>query len=120
MFKNVNRDHKVNSERAIKQLKDASFKVDILLCPFGNNPQIEKCFKMYQGESQADYVKIYPCLDVKYTKIVNGNNKVNGTLCRRKWWLDLFDVYYMRNRLFQHIFELIDFKEFSKKVIKWF
>ena len=75
ILKIINRKHKVeHSIKAVKQLKEAGFKVDIHIMPDlpGTTPELDKemmdiVFKT--DKLQADYLKIYPCLDVKYTKI---------------------------------------------------
>ena len=75
VLKLVNRKHDCESStRAIKLLKDNGFKVDIHVMPDlpGSNLELDK--KMLERiftstDFEADYVKIYPCLDITHTKI---------------------------------------------------
>lgn len=75
LLDNINRKHTVErSIKAIKDLKDVGFKVELHIMPDLPNatPEIDKIMieKVFCGEDfQPDYVKIYPCLDVKYTKV---------------------------------------------------
>lgn len=71
----VNRRHHVeDSIRAIRLLKDFGFKVDIHIMPDLPSSTPEKDKEMFRkvltgDDFCADYMKIYPCLDVKYAKI---------------------------------------------------
>jgi len=71
----VNRRHGVReSITAIRLLKDFGFKVDIHVMPDlpGANPEADKeMFRRVLTEEEfvVDYMKIYPCLDVKFAKI---------------------------------------------------
>lgn len=71
----INRKHDVEASiKAIKLLKDFGFKVDIHIMPDlpGSNFDEDKIMfdTIFKGEDfQADYMKIYPCLDVTYTEI---------------------------------------------------
>tara|TARA_B100000674_G_C37971132_1_gene977033 strand:+ start:1853 stop:3820 length:1968 start_codon:yes stop_codon:yes gene_type:complete len=71
----INRGHDIEcSIRAVKLIKDWGFKLDVHLMPDlpGATPDSDK--KMFDfifstSHICADYMKIYPCLDVKYTEI---------------------------------------------------
>lgn len=71
----INRKHHIeDSQKAIQMLKQSGFKVDIHIMPDlpGTTPELDK--KMMDDifkspDYQPDYLKIYPCLDVQYTKI---------------------------------------------------
>lgn len=71
----VNRKHDCEaSVRAIKLLKDGAFKVDIHIMPDlpGSNVESDRTMlqKVFLSQDfQADYVKIYPCLDITHTRI---------------------------------------------------
>ena len=71
----INRQHYVeHSIKAIKLLKESGFKVDIHIMPDlpGSSPELDKEMMLdifTTSYFQPDYVKIYPCLDVKYTEI---------------------------------------------------
>ena len=71
----VNRGHTVqDSIDAIKMMKQFGFKVDIHIMPDLPGTTIEKDRSMITkiimtSDFQPDYLKIYPCLDVKYTEI---------------------------------------------------
>ena len=71
----INRGHHVETSiKAIKLLKEAGFKVEMHIMPDlpDATPEMDKEMidKVFCGpDFQPDYVKIYPCLDVKYTKI---------------------------------------------------
>ena len=75
ILKLINRKHDCESSiRAIKLLKDNGFKVDIHIMPDlpGSDLDVDK--KMLERiftttDFEADYVKIYPCLDITHTKI---------------------------------------------------
>ena len=71
----VNRRHSVeDSIKAIQLLKDWGFKVDIHIMPDLPGATPESDIKMFRrvllgDEFCADYMKIYPCLDVTFSKI---------------------------------------------------
>ena len=71
----INRQHYVeHSIKAIKLLKENGFKVDIHIMPDlpGSSPELDKEMMLdifTTSYFQPDYIKIYPCLDVKYTEI---------------------------------------------------
>lgn len=71
----VNRKHTVEcSIKAIKLIKDFGFKVDIHIMPDLPGASIEldreMLVKIFTSDDfQADYMKIYPCLDVAFTEI---------------------------------------------------
>ena len=71
----INRKHHVeDSIKAIKMLKNVGFKLELHVMPDlpGTTPEddIDMLKEVLLGENfQPDYLKIYPCLDVKYTKI---------------------------------------------------
>lgn len=71
----INRQHHVEySIKAIKLLKETGFKVDIHIMPDlpGSSPELDKNMMsdiFTTSHFQPDYLKIYPCLDVKYTEI---------------------------------------------------
>lgn len=75
VLKLINRKHdSTASVKAIKLLKDHGFKVDIHIMPDlpGSNVELDRNMleKVFLSrEYQADYVKIYPCLDITHTKI---------------------------------------------------
>ena len=79
----INRQHKVkHSIKAIRKLKESAFKLELHIMPDlpGATPEddINMMETVFLGNQfQPDYVKIYPCLDVKYTKIREW--KKNGT-----------------------------------------
>ena len=71
----INRNHKVeHSIKAIKKLKEVGFKVELHIMPDLPGTTPEKDIKMIDevllgNNFHPDYLKIYPCLDVKYTEI---------------------------------------------------
>ena len=71
----INRQHHVeHSIKAIKMLKNVGFKLELHIMPDlpGTTPKedIKMINDVLLGENfQPDYLKIYPCLDVKYTEI---------------------------------------------------
>lgn len=71
----VNRRHGVReSIQAIRLLKNWGFKVDIHIMPDLPGTTPEKDIEMFQkvlesSDFCADYMKIYPCLDVKFSRI---------------------------------------------------
>ena len=71
----INRKHSSDkSIQAIKQLKNVGFKIEIHIMPDlpDATPEIDILMmdKIFKTEHyQPDYIKIYPCLDVKFTKI---------------------------------------------------
>lgn len=71
----INRGHTVQrSIDAIALLKNFGFKVDIHVMPDlpGSNPDLDKQMLervITSPEFSPDYMKIYPCLDVKFTEI---------------------------------------------------
>lgn len=71
----INRQHKVShSINAITQLKNVGFKIELHIMPDLPEATPEDDIEMMEtvfcgNDFQPDYVKIYPCLDVKYTKI---------------------------------------------------
>ena len=71
----INRQHYVeHSIKAIRLLKENGFKVDIHIMPDlpGSSPELDKLMMndiFKTGNFQPDYLKIYPCLDVKFTEI---------------------------------------------------
>lgn len=75
ILKIIDRRHDTKSSiSAIALLKNFGFKVDIHLMPDlpGSNQQMDKMMferVFLSGEFKPDYLKIYPCLDVKYTEI---------------------------------------------------
>lgn len=75
ILKLINRKHDCQSSiRAIKLLKDNGFKVDIHIMPDlpGSNLDLDKAMLKQvftSADFEADYVKIYPCLDITHTKI---------------------------------------------------
>lgn len=63
-----------DSIAAMKMLKDNGFKVDMHIMPDmpGSTPELDKQmfdFIFDTPHLRADYAKIYPCLDVKYSRI---------------------------------------------------
>jgi histone acetyltransferase (RNA polymerase elongator complex component) len=91
VLKIMNRRHTfLTSEKAIKILKDNGFKIDIHLlldCP---GTTLEKDLKLCKIAFQeqnilADYVKLYICVDVPFTKIrLYKNNSNNYTIQDQK------------------------------------
>ena len=75
VLKLVNRGHKVeDSIRAIKECKNAGYKVDIHVMPDLPGTTFEKDMYMVEQilsspDFMADYIKWYPCLDVEFTEI---------------------------------------------------
>ena len=75
VLKLVNRGHKVeDSIRAIKECKNAGYKVDIHVMPDLPGTTFEKDMYMVEHilsspDFMADYIKWYPCLDVEFTEI---------------------------------------------------
>jgi ELP3 family radical SAM enzyme/protein acetyltransferase len=75
ILKFVNRGHSViDSINAIKMLRENGFKIDIHVMPDlpGSNPEKDKKMLhevLTSHDFSPDYMKIYPCLDVKFTKI---------------------------------------------------
>ena len=75
VLKLVNRGHKVeDSIRAIKECKNAGYKVDIHVMPDLPGTTFEKDMYMVEQilsspDFMADYIKCYPCLDVEFTEI---------------------------------------------------
>ena len=75
ILKKVNRGHTIEQAiDAIKMLKNNCFKIDIHIMPDlpDATPEIDILMmdKIFKTEHyQPDYIKIYPCLDVKFTKI---------------------------------------------------
>ena len=75
ILQGVNRGHNVKTGvDAIKLLKDWGFKVDLHVMPDlpGCTPDMDKemLTKVITGkEYSPDYLKIYPCLDITFTKI---------------------------------------------------
>jgi len=71
----INRKHSSHTSiQAIKQLKTVGFKIEIHIMPDlpDATPEIDILMmdKIFKTELyQPDYIKIYPCLDVKFTKI---------------------------------------------------
>ena len=71
----INRRHHVeHSIKAIRLLKENGFKVDIHIMPDlpGSNKELDMTMMeniFLTPDFQPDYLKIYPCLDVKYTEI---------------------------------------------------
>lgn len=113
VLKYVNRNHYVeDSIRAIKDCKNAGFKVDIHVMPDLPGTTFERDLEMCEKiltmpEFMADYIKWYPCLDVEFTAIREW--KKSG-----KWkpWAESDDG--------QKIMELgLKIKEFSKEYIRY-
>jgi len=109
----VNRGHKVeDSITAIKQCKNAGFKVDIHVMPDLPGTTYEKDMYMVEHiltspDFMADYIKWYPCLDVEFTEIRKW--KQAGTW---KPWADSDDG--------EKIMNLgLKIKEFSKEYIRY-
>lgn len=75
LLEKINRQHKVSHGiKAIKMCKEVGLKLELHIMPDlpGATPEddIEMMDEIFCGDKfQPDYVKIYPCLDVKYTKI---------------------------------------------------
>lgn len=71
---NNNRGHTTEASiKAIRRLKDNCFKIDSHVMPDMAFSTIEKDYEMSKTifgspEYQCDYVKIYPCLDLPFTK----------------------------------------------------
>ena len=102
----INRQHYVeHSIKAIKLLKENGFKVDIHIMPDlpGSSPELDKEMMLdifTTSYFQPDYVKIYPCLDVKYTEIRKW--KEDGRwqpYAEKNKGLDLIDVVVYAKRL---------------------
>lgn len=78
-----NRGHTVEASiKAIKSLKNNCYKVDGHIMPDLPNTTIEEDYKMVDeiflsDKFQLDYIKIYPCLDLPFTKSREWKN--NGT-----------------------------------------
>jgi len=109
----VNRGHKVeDSIRAIKECKNAGFKVDIHVMPDLPGTTYEKDMYMVEHiltspDFMADYIKWYPCLDVEFTEIRKWKHA--GTW---KQWADSDDG--------EKIMNLgLKIKEFSKEYIRY-
>lgn len=106
----INRQHYVeHSIKAIKLLKENGFKVDIHIMPDlpGSSPELDKEMMLdifTTSYFQPDYIKIYPCLDVKYTEI-------------RKWKEDgRWEPYAERNKGK----DLIDVVVYAKRLLpRW-
>lgn len=71
----INRGHHVETSiKAVRMLKEVGFKVELHIMPDlpDTTPDMDKQMidEVFCGpDFQPDYVKIYPCLDVKYTTI---------------------------------------------------
>ena len=102
----INRQHHVeHSIKAIKLLKEAGFKVDIHIMPDlpGSSPELDKNMMMdifTTPHFQPDYLKIYPCLDVKYTEIRKWKeNGIWKPYAEKNKGRDLIDVVVYAKRL---------------------
>lgn len=76
LLRKVNRGHGIKqSKRAIKLLKEYGFKVEIHIMTDlpGATPEMDKeCYRLVLKDDPdliPDYMKDYPCLDVKFTEI---------------------------------------------------
>lgn len=76
LLRRVNRGHGIKqSKRAIKLLKEYGFKVEIHIMTDlpGTTPEMDKeCYRLVLRDDPdliPDYMKDYPCLDVKFTEI---------------------------------------------------
>lgn len=99
ILQNVNRGHTVSrSVEAIAMLRNYGFKIDLHVMPDlpGATPEDDKAMLetvLTSGDFSPDYLKIYPCLDVEYTKIRVW--KQNGTwqpYAERNGGNDILDV----------------------------
>lgn len=125
ILKIINREHRVEASiKSIQILKDNGFKVDGHIMPDlpGSSVEndVEMMKKVFQScDFQLDYVKIYMCLDVPFTKIRQWKETAKNLIDTCQWKIIYNILDFMRKGDFAGLKEYNQRNNLDKDTMLW-